>query len=647
MTATAHPVDHSRAQRQRARLVAEIARARDLLQCYAEGADPPPRPPADETDPTSTVDRLARLLGLSDFELDVLMLTAAVELDAEVAALAAAVQGGVPNPTFGLAVAALPAAHWDALGTAAPLRRWRLIELGRGSTLTARPLHLDEHVLHHLTGLPAVDDRLAGTVSRDMTGRPPLPPSYERVAVELHGALSALAEPALVRLSGEDADDALGVACRLAELSGLVPLVVRVAALPGPGPELALLSRLLDRESLLLGGMIVLDPTDTGEETASLVHALTGLLDTPVVVVPADGTRQSGRALLRRAVPLPGPDERRRMWTTALRGRADDPEGPLARTIEGLAEDYRLGAGAIGTVVREALTTAAPAELPGRLRAACRQAARAQLEGLAERIEPQARWDDLVLPAGPMTLLHDIARQVRHRTQVHERWGFGRHASRGTGVTALFTGESGTGKTLAAEVIAAELGLDLYRIDLAGVVNKYVGETEKNLRRVFDAAEAGGAVLLFDEADALFGRRGEIRDGHDRYANLEVAYLLQRMESYRGLALLTTNLRSALDRAFLRRLRFVVQFPFPDEPLRTALWRHAFPADTPCAGIDFGLLAQMHLTGGSIHAIALGAAFAAADEGSVVVPAHILRSAQVEYVKHDRAITDAERRGWA
>ena len=211
------------------------------------------------------------------------------------------------------------------------------------------------------------------------------------------------------------------------------------------------------------------------------------------------------------------------------------------------------------------------------LRRLCRERARVPLDGLAERIDPVASWDDLVLPDGHQRLLHEIVLHVRHRTQVYERWGFAERTSRGLGVTALFAGESGTGKTLAAEVLARELELDLYRIDLAATVSKYIGETEKNLRRVFDAAEASGAVLLFDEADALFGKRGEVKDGHDRYANLEVAYLLQRMESYRGLAILTTNLRSNVDRAFLRRLRFVVQFPFPDAQHRAEIWRRTLP----------------------------------------------------------------------
>jgi SpoVK/Ycf46/Vps4 family AAA+-type ATPase len=211
---------------------------------------------------------------------------------------------------------------------------------------------------------------------------------------------------------------------------------------------------------------------------------------------------------------------------------------------------------------------------------------------------------------------------------------------------ALFAGPSGTGKTMAAEVIAGELGLDLYRIDLSAVVSKYIGETEKNLRRVFDAAESGGAVLLFDEADALFGRRSEVKDSHDRYANIEVSYLLQRMESYRGLAILTTNLKQSLDVAFVRRLRFIVQFPYPDAAHREQIWRNMFPPETPVEGLDFSRLAALNVAGGSIRNIALNAAFLAADAGEPVRMRHLLAATEAEAVKLERPLIDREIAGW-
>ena len=219
---------------------------------------------------------------------------------------------------------------------------------------------------------------------------------------------------------------------------------------------------------------------------------------------------------------------------------------------------------------------------------------------------------------------------------VYERWGFAAGSSRGLGIAAMFSGVSGTGKTMAAEVLAKTLSLDLFRIDLSAVISKYIGETEKNLRRIFDAAEAGGAILLFDEADALFGRRSDVKDSHDRYANIEVSYLLQRMEAYRGLAILTTNLKHAIDSAFLRRLRFVVEFPFPDLQHRAEIWARIFPRDAPTEGLDVALLAQLNLTGGNIRNVALGAAFLAASEDSPVRMSHIEQAATAEFSKIGR-----------
>jgi SpoVK/Ycf46/Vps4 family AAA+-type ATPase len=213
---------------------------------------------------------------------------------------------------------------------------------------------------------------------------------------------------------------------------------------------------------------------------------------------------------------------------------------------------------------------------------------------------------------------------------------------RGLGVSALFAGTSGTGKTLAAEVLANELRLDLFRIDLSAVVSKYIGETEKNLRRLFDAAEDGGAILFFDEADALFGKRSEVKESHDRYANIEINYLLQRMEQYGGLAILATNMKSALDPAFMRRLRFVVDFPFPGVPERLAMWRRAFPPGVPTLGLDFSRLAQLNVTGGHITVIALNAAFQAAQSGGPVTMPIVLEAARIEYRKLGRPLAEAD-----
>src|SRR6185436_10184559 len=254
----------------------------------------------------------------------------------------------------------------------------------------------------------------------------------------------------------------------------------------------------------------------------------------------------------------------------------------------------------------------------------------------------KATWDDIVLPSAESTLLHQIAEQVAHRTTVYEQWGFSQKMSRGLGISALFSGESGTGKTMAAEVIAHEMRMNLYRIDLSAVISKYIGETEKNLRRLFDAAENGGAILFFDEADALFGKRSEVSDSHDRYANIEINYLLQRMEAYRGLAILATNMKSALDPAFLRRLRFIVRFPFPGVSERKAIWQKVFPAEVPKVGLDFDRLARLNITGGHIHNVAINAAFLAARSRSPVNMSLILSAARAEFRKIERPINEAD-----
>jgi len=246
------------------------------------------------------------------------------------------------------------------------------------------------------------------------------------------------------------------------------------------------------------------------------------------------------------------------------------------------------------------------------------------------------------LPGETLQQLKEIASQVSRRALVYDRWGFGEKLSRGKGISALFAGPSGTGKTMAAEVLAKHLDLDLYRVDLAGVVSKYIGETEKNLRHVFDAAEESGAILFFDEADALFGKRSEVRDSHDRFANIEINYLLQRMEDYSGLAILATNMRTALDHGFMRRLRFVVGFAFPGVPERKRIWQQALPTGVPRDVIDYDRLARFTLTGGNIHSIAVNAAFLAAHAGDKVTMPMLLAATRTELKKLEKPVNEAE-----
>jgi SpoVK/Ycf46/Vps4 family AAA+-type ATPase len=266
------------------------------------------------------------------------------------------------------------------------------------------------------------------------------------------------------------------------------------------------------------------------------------------------------------------------------------------------------------------------------------------LAALAHRIEPRYTWEDLVLPSDCVAQLHEICQRVAHRHRVLGAWGFDRKLSLGKGVNALFAGPPGTGKTMAAEVIASELRLDLYRIDLAGVVSKYIGETEKNLDRVFSAAESANAILFFDEADALFGKRSEVRDSHDRYANLEISYLLQKMEQHEGIAILATNLRQNLDDAFVRRIAFTVHFPFPDESSRRLIWEQIWPPETPLADdVDFDVMArQFRLSGGNIKNIALASAFLAAGDGGRVTMGHLRQATRREHQKMGKTSLEPE-----
>ena len=600
----------------------------------------------------AALDTLCAGFGLSPFERDLLLLCAGPELDASFGPLLAEAGGDParPQPTFSLALAALPDAHWSALAPEAPLRRWRLVEVAAGPALVTSPLRLDERVLHYLLGVNYLDNRLAGIVE-PVRAAGPLAPSHQALAGRMAGlwAQPLAAGPLpVVQLRGPESADRREIAAAACRSLGWELFALAAADLPADPRELEALMRLWEREAILARAALLLDcdeldAADPARQRAAI--RLARVLDGPLILAGREPRPLAGRPSVSLEVARPAFQERRLLWQQALGGRAASMDGQ----IEALAAQFSLGAAAI----RDAAVEAAGALPEGhagsegeRLWQACRSRSRPRLDELAQRIHSPATWDDLVLPPAQLQTLRDLAGQVRQRTKVYEQWGFAAHSSRGLGISALFAGASGTGKTLAAEVIANELQLDLYRIDLSQVVSKYIGETEKNLRRVFDAAEDGGAVLLFDEADALFGKRSEVKDSHDRYANIEISYLLQRMEAYRGLAILTTNMKDALDTAFLRRIRFVVHFPFPDAGQRAEIWRRMFPPATPTEGLDIGRLARLNIAGGNIRNIALNAAFLAADAGEPVRMAHLLRAAQLEYAKLERTLTAGEVGDW-
>jgi hypothetical protein len=444
----------------------------------------------------------------------------------------------------------------------------------------------------------------------------------------------------VICLGGTDPLGSEDIAAAVAARSGFGLHAIGADDVPHGTGEIDRFLTLWQREAALLPSALLVRCNDSA--VPGCVAALAEQSYPPLVIMAREPLRLR-RPVLNYEVAKPDASEQKRLWRLAL-GPA---EQHINGALEGVSSQFRFSTRTIltaGSNVNQRIAAGEPAE--DALWTTCRDTCRQRIDDLAQRIPPTASWNDLVLPDPQIGALRQIVAQVRQRGRVYDEWGFGGRNARGLGITALFSGGSGTGKTLSAEVLASELELDLYRIDLSLVISKYIGETEKNLRRVFDVAEESGAVLLFDEADALFGKRSDVKDSHDRYANIEVGYLLQRMELYRGLAILTTNLKSALDPAFQRRLRFVVHFPFPDASQREAIWRITLPKTAPASGLDFGRLSQLNVSGGGVRNIALNAAFLAADADEPITMHHLLAAAQAESAKLERPLSHAELRGW-
>ncbi len=485
--------------------------------------------------------------------------------------------------TIGLALAALPQAEISAWTPESPLRKFRLIETSPVGPFIAKTVWMPEAVLQYLLGIAVIDPELPVRITGTPTGH-----------LKWTGPL---ARSATTRKQAE----------RWLTQRNFSSYVVDA----GQIADARDFNDRWTRDSLLHAAGLVVE----GDPRA--VEALLHEARYPHVIVgPATPEHP--------AINEPAVD-REAVWREALGSRAAQMNGKLTH----LARQFRLDDAEI--------RLAAISDQPWQ---AAREIARRDLDGLALRIESNATWDDLILPPATEVMLKEVTAQTRHRHRVYEEWGMGSRSRRGLGIAALFHGPSGTGKTLTAEVIANELEVDLYHVDLSQIVSKYIGETEKNLEKIFAAAERAGALLLFDEADALFGKRSEIRDAHDRYANIEVGYLLQRIEAYDGLVILTTNLKGSLDSAFLRRFRFVVSFPFPDTDDRRRLWQSAFPASAPVEEIDTHRLSRVVLSGGSIRNIALAAAFLAAEENGPINTERILRAASRELAKMERSSSE-------
>jgi hypothetical protein len=631
-------------------LMAELTRLSAFLR----------REPADNTEVNKArevmpgpcaLDMLCAMFRLSAFERCIVLLCAGVELQGDFADRCARAPGSGANPwpSFGLALASFPEAHWDALGNGSPLRRWHLIEIVGNGALISNRLQIDERILFFLTGVQHLDARLvslvktvaeAGEISVSQVA------TLDRLELAWKSAFESKTTLPVLELCGADASVKRALAVKLAQRLTINLFRLDATSLPANAAELETLHRIWEREAILQNVALLLE-VDRSEQTGALpelaIDRWIDLTHTPLLVAAREPRRQIERPVFAVEVIKPTSEEQRQAWQQALGTTGENLNGQLERVIS----QFDFSASAIRTAAGQiAGADVPPEEFETTLWDACRLYARPRLEDLAQRIRSTATWTNLVLPAPQMRSLQTIGLHAKQQAKVLDRWGFAEQSNRGLGLSALFTGPSGTGKTLAAEILANELRLDLFRIDLSAVVSKYIGETEKNLRRVFDAAEEGGAVLLFDEADALFGKRSEVKDSHDRYANVEISYLLQRMEAYRGLAILTTNMKEALDPSFLRRLRFVVQFPFPDQAQRAEIWRRIFPAKTPTDQLDISVLSRLSISGGNIRSIALNAAFAAADADKPVRMSHLLCAARLEYEKLEKPLTEAELGGW-
>ncbi|MFG2120611.1 ATP-binding protein [Streptomyces sp. NPDC048710] len=627
-----------------------VARILDTPGGLDVPADEPWHPPAG-----SLLDGLARRFGLSPLDLDLLLVAVAPDLDARFERLYGYLNDDLTRrrPTVRLALELCglggAATARFRLAPGAPLIEGGLVEVTEPERPPlSRALAVPDRVTGHLLGSARPDARLAGVLGEAWED-----PTAE--ATDVHRTAAAAGTGSgLVHLRSRGGD-AEGLATAALRAAGLRALALDAAALARRSGDVPGLARTVAREARLTGAGVVLGPLQAlPEEPAERARTLTALCAAlrgiPLITHGTIGWDPvwAADAPVVLTVPAPSPERQAARWRHALERAADD--GSMSGDTEALAlavAAHRLDSGQVRRAADVAVRTAVVAGRPvgpDDLRTAVRAQNGAGLERLARRVEPGVGWDDLVLPAPTHRRLRELALRARHRDQVLGQWGMRPGGGRGRGVIALFAGESGTGKTMSAEVVAADLGMDLYVVDLSTVVDKYVGETEKNLERIFTEASAVNAVLLFDEADAIFGKRSEVKDAHDRHANIESAYLLQRMESFDGIAVLTTNLRANLDEAFTRRLDVVADFPVPDAGQRLALWERCLGARLPRADdLDLGFCAdRFELAGGSIRACAVTAAYLAAESGRPLTMRQVVTAVAQEYRKLGRLVLEGE-----
>lgn len=629
------------------------------------------------------LERLKELFQLSLFDVDALLICLAPEFDLKYEKLYAYLQDNLTKkrPSVDLVLELLCPNFEEKLVTRqrfapkAPLI-WRcFLTLSaetpeRNPPLFAYLLNVDERITQYLLGSDQTDARLLPFVQRaapSVTWQDVILPEgiKERLEQLIGGCMEASAHAAqpygrsegLILYFqgpvGAGKEETAGALCR--EL-GIPLLVINTARLLHGELSIETAARLLFREALLQQAALYFDRYDLllGEDhkvsqcRETLLQELENLSGLTFLAGWA-GWEPAGvfhrKNFIRVDFPVLPYPLRKELWEASLNGLA-----PSSIDLDALANKFHLSAGQIRNAVATAKNLAVwrdPANghlTNDDLYNACRSQSNQKLSTLAHKITPKYTWSDIVLPKEQVAQLRELLSYVKYRHVVYSEWGFDRKLSLGKGLNVLFSGPSGTGKTMAAEVMARELGLDLYRIDLSMVVSKYIGETEKNLSSIFQEAQHSNAILFFDEADALFGKRSEVKDAHDRYANIEIAHLLQKMDEYEGIVILATNLRNNMDEAFTRRMQATVDFPFPEEDYRRRIFEGILPKEAPLSpDIDFAFLArQFKLTGGNIKNIALHAAFLAAEDGKVIGMAQLIRATKREFQKMGRLCSKAD-----
>jgi len=598
--------------------------------------------------------RIAELFRLSDLDCCLLLLCLAPELDRRYERLYGYLQDDVAQrwPTVNLLMNLLGEhtlerfAVWERLRPDRPLRFHRLIECLPGTTLEsvsflAFRVKAEPRIAAYLLGDGAPDERLNQAVWRESGDQPITAPD-----MVIEPVRRVMDDLPMVYMTGPRAVGQRETAAALCAERGWPLVTVDLAQLMALDIPFSVAWPLALREAYLADGGLFLDHwesclTEDKLPPENFWSALTAFPH-PVFICGKDDWEppdvQRTRRLMRLSFAIPVHQERRRTWEETLNSHGVSPDSEF---LDELAAKFRFTHSQIIRAVETAADLAVSrgeAVSPADLYSGAQAHAGMRLGSLARRIIPRFNWDDLILPEDRLEQLKEISTRAHFTHVVQETWGFGRKVAPFAGVSALFAGDSGTGKTMAAEVIARELGLVLYKIDLSGVVSKYIGETEKNLSTIFDEAQASNAILFFDEADALFGKRSEVKDAHDRYANIEVAYLLQRIENYDGVAIMATNLRQNIDDAFTRRLDFLIDFPFPETEYRYRIWAAHFPPEAPLAAdVDLMEIAEHYrLAGGNIRNAALASAYLAAANGGAISMSHILSAIQREHQKMGR-----------